>query len=91
MTDGHLFLELHKMQTQLDTLKELFRERPNNQEMLYRACIGKKGYRSPEAAGQGAAKAKASGSTDELRIYACPFCGSYHLTKSSLESIAGVG
>lgn len=91
MTTGHLFLKLNEMQTQLDAMKALFRTGPDTKEILYRACIGKKGYKSPEHAGQGASRVKASGSTDELRIYSCPFCGCYHLTKTTLEQIAGVG
>lgn len=90
MTVGDLFLELNRVQTHLDTIKTMFRTREDTRDLLHEACIGKKGYRTPELAGIGAAKAKASGSTDELRVYACPFCGSYHLTKRTLEEIAGV-
>lgn len=53
-----------------------------------RSCQGKRQYRTAEAAGQGAAHAKLQGSTDELRIYECSLCWSYHLTSRSLEDFA---
>lgn len=92
MTTGDLFLALDKLQKHIDEVKELFRARggPDVHELIDRACAGKKRYTNPEAAGQGALSAKEKGSTDELRIYSCAFCGGYHLTKTTLERLAGI-
>jgi len=53
-----------------------------------RSCQGKKQYRSPEGAGAAATSAKTKGSTDELRIYKCDICWSYHLTSVPLATFA---
>ena len=52
------------------------------------SCARKASYKTLSAAGRAAARAKAAGSTDELRIYQCPICDGYHLTHMPLERLA---
>jgi hypothetical protein len=43
-------------------------------------CAAKTRYSNPEKAGRAAQKAKAERGA-QLRVYPCPLCGGYHLTK----------
>lgn len=51
-------------------------------ETIFQMCFKKKRYRSVEAAGQAAEAAHQKGSEDNLRIYICPACDGFHLTKN---------
>lgn len=51
------------------------------EEIAEAMCRSKRAYTTPEAAGRGASKALANGSTDRLRVYRCPFGDHFHLTK----------
>lgn len=54
-------------------------------EAMRRSCQTKRAYSSAEAAGQAAADRKRDGAEEDLRVYQCPFCKEFHLTKSKLE------
>lgn len=49
---------------------------------LYRECIKKKRYRSLKLANEIAAQALKSRGVN-LRVYGCPYCNGYHLTKQN--------
>lgn len=59
-------------------------------ERAQKACARKTRYTTPEAAGRGASSAHEKGSTDKLRIYACPVCYGFHLTHLTLEETLGI-
>lgn len=59
-------------------------------EVVIRGCVGKRRYGTPEAALQSGADRSDLGA-GPLRVYDCPLCGGYHLTKATMEQISGVG
>lgn len=56
-------------------------------ELLEASCLGKRAYRTVQAAGRAADFAHSNGSTDALRIYSCLLCGGFHLTHKTLSNI----
>jgi hypothetical protein len=61
-------------------------------EEIERSCAMKTRYRSPEAAGRAAQTAYNERGVTGLRVYPCPICSGFHLTKESLETyISGRG
>lgn len=57
-------------------------------EDVWGSCGKKKRYATVAHAGRAATSARAQGSTDDLRIYECPLCRGYHLSKVPLEKLA---
>lgn len=57
------------------------------QVAMERSCQSKRRYKSAEGAGQAAVSAQARGESG-LRVYQCPFCQSFHLTKGDLAGFA---
>lgn len=53
-----------------------------------RSCMEKRSYRSAAAAGR-AAQRHLDARGAQLRVYACTFCGGFHLTKTPLADFAG--
>ncbi len=51
------------------------------------SCFKKKSYNTARAAGKAADRAHQNGSTDNLRVYDCLYCGGFHLTKVPLEAV----
>lgn len=53
-------------------------------EAMRKSCLSKRRYATPERAGQAAAARKES----HLRVYPCPFCRGFHLTRQAIEAFA---
>jgi hypothetical protein len=72
-------MQIHKVKTQLFSMCQ------QTTNKNYNGCIKKKAYYTAKAAGDAANSAKLNGSNDILRIYECPYCQKFHLTKMTSE------
>ena len=66
---------------------EVAAARKENNHDPQAGCAGKKRYRTVEAAGASAAMAKERRGVS-LRVYQCPACQAFHLTKDSIKDFA---
>jgi hypothetical protein len=83
-----IYAELGAAQAAIDSLRQKFTaalmRADDGREFLVKSCQSKRSYKTPEAAGNAAASAKEK-SGDTLRVYGCPMCRGFHLTKGDLE------
>jgi hypothetical protein len=86
-----IFEVLDQADTAVKALREKFTSvlmrEGDGRDFLVKSCQSKRSYKTPEAAGNAAASAKEK-SGDTLRVYGCPLCQGFHLTKGDLEEFA---
>lgn len=64
-------------------------QRRDGQDGATKTCLGKRSYRTADAAGQAAQHAKRARDVAYLRVYDCQLCGGYHLTSVPLANVVG--
>lgn len=86
-----MFEVLDQADTAVKNLREKFTSvlmrEGDGRDFLVRSCQSKRSYKTPEAAGNAAASAKEK-SGDTLRVYGCPLCQGFHLTKQGIDDFS---
>lgn len=82
--------KLRSAATELDVVAEEMETQAGKDALavMERSCQGKRRYSSPEAAGQAAQDRKDAGEGAELRVYACTFCGDFHLSSQKFATFS---